>query len=362
MKLDDLLEQKKIEQENAKLESEPYIAKKPNLITRYAAALLDLIVALVLVIGFFFACRYTILDPMGHQDDVDFVHDACKESSLFVEVNGGYYKVTEDGQYDTSKTPELNYENRIIYYYSNFDYPLLKNSLSNYFAQKESVKYWTNLLPEESYSLPKGSSMEEIENWMNTHYERAKDPTSGENMATEAAVTGWLALQYESAVSLFVSTPEYVQHSKHANLTEYFIILISEVLGLGIYYILLPLVLRGGATPFKLVFKIVVVDKYGLKFASKTQILLRYFLLAVINIIIPTIWYFFMPSAVGYLGMLFPMAEIMCLGISHSNSGIHDFAAKTYLADYRDKRLVKKGEGTLLGNPSPIKEKKQKGN
>ncbi len=352
MKLDDLLEEKKKRAEDQKLSKEPYIAKKPNLITRYAAALLDLIVTLLMIVGFFFACRYTILDPMGHQDDVDFVHNACAESSLFVESNGGYYEVTDEGKYDSSKTPEQNYELRIVYYYTNCDYPIQLKMKDTYFAEKTAAKYWKELIPDERYSLEKGSTMEQIEAWMNSHYQRVE----GFEDTNNNAVVGFLSKQYESAIAKFVANPEYVKHTTHATLTEYFIVLISEILALGIYYILLPLVLKRGATPFKLVFKIAVIDKYGLKLASKMQILLRYFVLIVINFIIPTIWYFFMPSVVGYLAMLFPMAEIMFLGISHSNSGIHDYAARTYLADFKDKRLVLKGNNTLLGTPEKTNE------
>lgn len=346
MKYDDLLNKKKEQEEEEKLKSELYVAKKPNLITRYAAGLLDILCSLILIVGFFFAARYTILDPMGHKEDVDFVHNACAESSLFIEASGGYYELTEDGMYDSSKTPEQNYEARILYYYTNFDYPIGLGMKEEYFKEKNEAKYWTPSSEDLTYSFEKGTSIETIEDWLNTNYTRVSEHSN----VQDSYVVGWLSRQYTTAVSTFTKTPDYVKHGKHALLTEYFTLLIAEVLALGIYYILLPLVLKRGCTPFKLVFKMAVADKHGLNMAKKSQILLRYLLIIVINFMIPTLWYFFMPSSVGYLAMIFPLASIMTMGLTQHNTGIHDLAAQTYLADFRDKRLVLNKNDTLLGN------------
>ncbi len=346
MKYEDLLKKKKDQESDNALRDDLYLAKKPNLITRYAAALLDLLCSLILIVGFFFAARYTILDPMGHKEDVDFVHNACAESSLFIEVGEGYFDLTEDGMYDTSKTPEQNYETRLLYYYTNFDYPLSLNKKEQYFTDKAALPYWNVLIPSDTYNLEKGSSFEEIDAWLNTHYSRSTEYSDTQ----DSHVVGWLSRQYEEALAVFDKVPDYVQHTKHATLTEYFTLLIAEVLGLGIYYILLPLVLKRGCTPFKLVFKMAIADKHGLNLAKKTQILVRHLLIIVINFLIPTVWYFFMPPSVGYLAMLFPLATIMVLGLSPHNTGLHDLAAQTYIADFRDKRLVFNKNDTLLGN------------
>lgn len=350
MKLDELLEKKPEVKKNTQEVKEEYPSKKPNLMTRYAAAMLDLIMAAILIVGFFFAGRYTILDPMGHKDDVDFVHNACAESSLYVEIGGGYYSVDPEGEgtYDSKKTAEENYEYRILYYYTNFDHPIKLNMTKTYFQEREATKYWSPIGEAEPYSLTKGATISEIETWMKAHYQR-----SAADLDTKVA--GWLARQYSIATSTLSSTPEYIQHVRHATLTEYFVVLIAEVLAAGIYYILFPLVLKRGATPFKLVFKIAVADKNEPKIASKSQILLRYILLVAINILLPTVWYFFMPPSIGYLALMFPMIEILILGTSFNNCGIHDFAAQTYLADFKDHRLVLKGEETLLGTPNKSK-------
>ncbi len=305
-------------------EKEYYSLKKPFLITRYGEAFLDAIIFLLLTVGLFFAGRATLYQPFGHTAAVNFVHERLAESSLYVEALEGYYDRTDTRFYDEALSPEENLEYPILYYYTNFDYPRENKKLNAYFsAKKEATSIW-KAVSSESYSLPKGTTIEEIKSWMTSHYERSEE-------ATSAMAKKWLSEQYAEATYFLEHEPAYIAAANKAVYIDYFVVLIAELLAWGFYYVLLPMLLHG-KTLFKIVFRMGLADKYTDQEPKKIQVFVREFVFLLLCIVLPTTWYFLIGNGIGYLAFIFPLAEIFVTGIlSKANTSIHDLLSHTYV-------------------------------
>ena len=309
--------------ENQPEEKKNYTQKKPWLITRFGEAFLDALVFALLGYLLFFIGQLTLYEPFGRNAAENQAMTMLRESHLYAERGNGYLiDRNEEEGYDTSLTPEQNYENNVLYYYTNIDYPISYNKASEYFTAKDACGYFIRI-QEGTYDLPKGSTTEQIEAWVKAHYKRAEVP--------EDAIKTWCENKYKDAVYLIEHSAQYVVCINRVAFIDYFVLLIAEVVAWGVYYVLLPLVLPKRKTLFKLIFRMAVINKDDDGTPKPWQMIVRAAVLLILCIVAPTTWYFFNGMGLGYLALIFPAADIVVMGVTRSNTAIHDLASRTYV-------------------------------
>lgn len=288
-----------------------YHRKQPYLVTRFGVGLLDLLVSVALVVGIQYLLAFLLFGPMGYYSAHDAMIDDLAESHLYYKTADNNYEFLT-AHYDDSLTPEENYEVPILYYYENCDYPKSKDALANYERAKANSTFWV---------MENGTWRRNEITW------------------DIVPVKAWLSNQYQEACNLFEGNPTYVGHMNHMLYVTYFTLLMSITIGSMPIYLIVPLLNKNGATPFQLLFKIGLADKYTDLAPKKSQIVLRYIFLLAFDFLLPEVWWYFFGAAKFCFGIPF-FADLAFMCLAPNNISIHDFVSKTYVISLRDEMNV----------------------
>lgn len=284
------------------LEKSYYNLKRPYLISRFGAGLLDLAVSIALVVGLQFLLAYLLYAPLGYYSAHEEILNTYEESHLFFKTEAGDYDLLTD-HYDNTKTLEENYDTPIVYYYSNVDYPKSFDKIGKYNTAKVATGLWDS--------------------------NNQRTDTFDEMQAKT-----WLITQYNEAVSLCKNSPSYVNGINHMIYVTYFTLLISIVIGSLPCYLIVPLLNKRGATPFQLIFKMGLADKETDKQVKKSQIVLRYIVLLGLDFLLPEVWWYFFGGAKYLFGVPF-FADIAVMCFTPNNTSIHDLVSRSYVISVR---------------------------
>lgn len=279
-----------------------YNLKRPYLITRLGAGLLDLAVSIALVVGLQFLLAYLLYAPLGYYSAHDEVLNTCEESHLFFKTEAGDYDLITD-HYDNSKTLEENLDAPIVYYYSEADYPKTFDKIGKYNTAKVATGFWN------------------ADNQRTASFDEMQAKT-------------WLIGQYNDAVSLCENSPSYVAGTNHMIYVTYFTLLISIVIGSLPCYLIVPLLNKQGATPFQLLFKMGLADKETDKQVKKSQIVLRYIILLGLDFLLPEVWWYFFGAGQYLFGIPF-FADLAIMCLTPNNTSIHDVVSRSYVISVR---------------------------
>lgn len=277
---------------------------KPYLLTRIAASFLDFLLAVFLFVGFEAAVYFTLFDTLGYHRYVAEAQEVLRASPLYVyDTEKGFQTITET--YNVQLTPEENYDVPIIEYYTSDARAITDNCLYRY----NNSKIVSGLFVEESEGV----------------FVRDGD-------ATDAEIKTFLTGAYDDAVAFLESDPVYVNGVNKSFYIIVFSCLFSATLAMSIIYLLIPLLMKNGQTPFKLVFRLCLVDARDETRVKRRQLVYRFLILLFFNIWIPILLF----ANFTYFTLIPVFVTVAMMSFSKSFSGPHDYVAKTYIVSARD--------------------------
>lgn len=277
---------------------------KPYLLTRISASFLDFLLAVLLFVGFEAALYFSIFEPLGYHQYIDQSQQVLEASHLYVnDANQGYLTITQ--AYDSEKTPEENYDVPIVYYYSTDERATFDNRLNRYYNSKIASGYFI----EESEGV----------------FTRKSD-------ISDETVRIFFVSAYDDAVDFLESDPAYTEGVQKSFYIVIFTSLFSATLAMGVIHLLIPLLLKNGQTPFKLVFKLALADARDDTRVKRKQIVYRFLILLFFNIWVPILLF----GRFTFFTLIPIFVSIIMMSLTKSFCGPHDYVAKTYVVSNRD--------------------------
>lgn len=277
---------------------------KPYLLTRIAASFLDFLLACLLFVGFEAALYFTIFEPLGYHQLMGESQAVLQDSHLYVlDDDSGLLTITE--AYDESLSPEENYDVPLTFYYTNDVRAIADNRLARYHNSK----------------LVSGYFVEESEGVFVR--------TDG---ADDAEVKTFFAGAYDDAVTFLETDPVYLNGVEKTFYIVIFTSLFSATLGMAIIFLLIPLLMKNGQTPFKLVFKLCLADARDDTRVKKGQVAIRFVILLLFNIWVPILLF----ARFSYFTLIPIFISIVLMSLTKTFSGPHDYVARTYIVSNRD--------------------------
>ena len=277
---------------------------KPYLLTRISASFLDFLLAVLLFVGFEAAVYFSLFDVLGYHQYVEEAQQVLRESSLYVyDEDKGFLSITET--YDEELTPEENYDVPILAYYTSDERAIADNCLLRYNNSKIASGYFV----EENEGI----------------YVRVAS-------ATDVQVKAFFVTAYDEAVAFLEDDPVYVNGVNKSFYIVVFSSLFSATMAMGIIYLLIPLLMKNGQTPFKLVFRLCLVDSRDETRVKRRQLVYRFLILLFFNIWIPILLF----ANFTYFTLIPIFVSVAMMSFSKSYSGPHDYVAKTYIVSNRD--------------------------
>ncbi|MFA5421749.1 MAG: RDD family protein [Bacilli bacterium] len=277
---------------------------KPYLITRIGASFLDFLMIFIIFAGFEALTYFTLFEPLGYHALIDEAHQVLSDSHLYsYDSAKGYSTITE--AYNEDLTPEENYDVPIVYYYSQDARALQNDRLALYYNEKTTSTYFV----EESEGI----------------FARAGN-------ATDDEIRTFLASEYDKAIAFLEDDPVYLNGIQKSFYIVIFSVLINATLATGIIHLLIPMLMKNGQTPFKLVFKLALVDNRDETRAKRWQIVVRFSILISFNIWIPILLF----AKFTYFTLIPVFATIIMMSLTKTYSGPHDYFSKTYIVSSRD--------------------------
>lgn len=279
-----------------------YSLPKPNLLKRLFSALVDFFFVAILFAGLEATTYYTLFDKLGYHAMIDEVHELYDNSHLYAySEKNGYQSLTDT--YNDTKTPDENYDPYITYYYT-FDARAIKsNKLETYKSDKLAAKTL--------FTFDDNNEIIRIEG--------SDDKTAKE----------FYSNQYDSAISFFESNPKYYQNAQKPYYIIVYSCLINVLISGAIFYILIPLLTKDGATISSLIFKLGVADARDDTKVKKSQIVIRGVVIILMNYIIPILLY----ASFEYFTLIPILISFGMINFSKNNLGPHDLLSRTYMVN-----------------------------
>ncbi|MDD3938553.1 MAG: RDD family protein [Bacilli bacterium] len=277
---------------------------KPYLLTRIMASFLDFFLACLLFVGFEATLYFTLFEPLGYHRLMDESQAVLQDSHLYIlDDERGLFTITE--VYDENLTPEENYDIPLTYYYTNDPRAIADNRLARYHNSKIVSGYFV----EEGEGI----------------FVRAEGADDNE-------VKAFFVSAYDDAIKFLERDPVYLNG---VNKTFYIVIftsLFSATLAMAIIHLLIPLLMKNGQTPFKLVFKLCIADARDDTRVKKGQVVVRFVILLLFNIWVPILLF----ARFSYFTLIPVFISIILMSLTKTFSGPHDYVAKTYIVSNRD--------------------------
>ena len=281
--------------QESKRKKKPEDPARPSLIKRFAGILLDSLIIAATAFGLQTIMYNTIYKPLGYFNDRNIVAKLNSDSHLFVEgETGGLVQITK--RYDTSKTPEENYDVPLTYYYSTNERAIEKGLLERYnTAKADSYLFEFN-----------GES-----------YVRS-------SFATDKSIRTFLENHYKSAIEFHKANPEYIKHVNHSMLVTIGTLMLNATFTSAVYFLLIPMLDKKHRSLGMMAIRTILVttDK---KPSTKMQVALRYAALLLMNFLAPIGIYLLYPEMVGI--MWFINAGIICF--TPTFDSLHGVFSKT---------------------------------
>ena len=251
--------------------------KKSPLLRRFAALLIDVLVALLALLLVDALITTPIFNATTNYDEMyQELNDALVESRLYKYDEEGYIIQIED-----------NYDENLKYFYENYD------SLDNYYTLKENSGYF-------DYNDQTGE-------WVKKDDALDKDVKIF-YMTTAANARNNILLKVEHISNLFSQLEAY----------NFLMLIINLFVGLTIAFLVVPLLSKDGSTVGMKPFYLQVVEKKNGENATKLQILFRY--LIVISLYVLASYYLFgLPLIVSMLMVIFTKERMSLCDLLCSN-------------------------------------------
>lgn len=280
------------------------IVKAP-LIRRFGAFLTDVFILVLL----FLSLNAYVVSPLlaksyNHNELVNEYTKRMVDSHLYVEHNGtiieyiDVYDSTLDNQFEFYK----NVDSRLIEFYTEFESENIQ--IANYNKAKEN-----SLLFE----------LDENNNFV------VKETTSVTQLSS------FYNQEFDKALSLFSNNDDYYMDlARKITLFDIISIFISLSVALIVLYLIIPLCMKNGETLGKLLLSIGVVSlKDGFR-AKKSQIIVRFVILYLFEIIL-SIFLIAIPLIVSFSMIVF----------NKKSSALHDYFAATICVDKKQCLIYK---------------------
>ena len=165
---------------------------------------------------------------------------------------------------------DLNYDVPITYYYSTDERAINDNKLEEYLNQKSS-----------SYLFK----------YVDGEYIRS-------SYATDANIKSFFEERYSEAVSYFKSNPTYIKHVNHSMLVSTGTMLLNGTITCSIYYLLIPILDKKHRSIGMMATKTILVNE-DKKDSTKSQVVMRYSMILLMNFLMPVGIYILSSSLVG---------------------------------------------------------------
>ncbi len=274
---------------------------RPSLIKRIGVGLLDFLFAAVLAGGLFAVTYFTIFPSLGYNEAAAKIVDAYNSSHLYNTLDGSFVLISDS--YDTTKTPEENYDIPITAYYSEDERAVKDNKLDKYNETKLNSGY---------YEL------------------------DGDNIVRKADVSGdtakaFLEQQYNSALDFLFEDPLIIESYYTTFNCMAFSILIIVIISSSVFYIAIPLIDKRHRTLGYMIGKLIPVNSKEMGPVYWDRILLRNAIFVVFTFISPITLYFW-ANAITFSFIPFFVNSAVLL-FTRSNSGIHDFAGRVNIVN-----------------------------
>lgn len=297
-------------------EKKGYKLPRPYLLKRVFAALIDFVVAFILFMVLEAGEYYTVFNNLGYHTMINEIHAMYEDSHLYTYDDSSRTYLELTSTYDDSKTPKENYDNNLIYYFTNDARCIEDKKIDSYNDAKINSGYF-------------------------------KKDSSG-NINENADIDGtklklFYETQYKNALTYFSNNPTYKIDLSKTYYIVIYSILINIIISSAIFYLLIPILRKDGETIGYMIFKIGVCDARDDTKVKKFQIFIRYFVFTVFNFLIPLFIY----TKWTYFTLVPVFITCIMIMATHSNSGLHEYISKTYVFDKKDivipsKRMAKK--------------------
>jgi uncharacterized RDD family membrane protein YckC len=297
-----------------------YNLPRPNLLKRVFGALIDFVLAFILFMVLEAAEYYTVFNAIGYTAKINEIHELYSDSHLYIYDSASRTFSELKDNYDDKKSPKDNYDDALIYYFSNDSRCVNDKKLEDY----KTAKINSGLFKENT------------------------DGTISESSTDTTKLRLFYENTYISAVAYFRSNPTYISDLNFTYNTIIVSILINGVISLSIFYLVIPLLRKDGETLGYMVFKMGVADARNDTRVKKGQIVVRFLVFMSFNFLVSlgiyTRWSYF---------TLVPIF-ITCIMViaTKSNSGLHEYISHTYVVDKKDI--------TIKTNEEKIKEEASK--
>ena len=273
---------------------------RPALLKRIGAGLLDFLMAAAAAAGLFTLAYFTIFPSVGYQSATAFMintYDTCHLYKPGTDGRIGYVTLTQ--LYDDDKTPEQNYDVPLIEFYSTNLRAVNEDQLQKYTDRKINSGYY--YINDQGECVRKGDVQKDT-------------------------VKIFLEKEYNSAIDYLFKDPEVIHAVNILNYTIPTTILITVSIGCAVFYFGMPLLDYRRRTLGYIILKIIPVTSNELAVPTRSMIALRSFIFVIVDYIsLITIGLFLGGTSYSFIPF-FLNTVILCL--SHSNSGIHDYATR----------------------------------
>ena len=273
---------------------------RPALLKRIGAGILDFLMAITFAAGLFALSYFTIFPSVGYQDASNYMINIYETSSLYYPGKDGRVGfVPLPDYYDDNETPEKNYDEHLIEFYSTNKRAVKENQLEQYTNRKINSGYY--------YINDSGECVRKIEVQKDT-------------------AKAYLEKEYNIAVNYLFQDPEVIHAVNILNYTIPLTILITVCIGCAIFYFAVPLLDEKRRTFGYIILKIMPVNSFDLQKPARSMIALRSFIYVIVNYIsLITIGLFLGGTSYSFIPF-FLNTVLLCL--THSNSGIHDYGTR----------------------------------
>lgn len=128
---------------------------------------------------------------------------------------------------------------------------------------------------------------------------------------------------YQTAISVLKANETYQEVNNLVLMENILLIVLSS----SVVFLAFPLFLKNGQTFGKMIFKLGVVTTYGYKI-KPMQLLLRYFIFLVVNLLSNL-----------FIPFIFPFISLTVMVFTKRNKSIHDFIANTRVIDLKKSKI-----------------------
>ena len=261
---------------------------KPMLLTRIWSGLLDIILILLISFGVEMGLVGLFSKPVGYYTLIDNIQTMYGDSGLYyLDENNNYVEYEDYKEMDQI----------IISYYTNDEYASSKKMLDKYNNEKKNNKCFT------------------LEN----------DQYVEKNDAKEEDLKAFYEDEYQDALDFFTTNPDYYTKVNKVEALVLLSFIVSITIGTSVIYLWIPLLRKEGETPSQIINKMCLIDIRDFSNVKKKQIVLRYFILLLLNYYVPILLFlqyqYFVPFTI--------ILSVAMICITKNNIGPHDYATQS---------------------------------